>query len=85
MTDLLTLNYAHRTSVLCDFSFGGREYLLFIEDHAFSPPYNLAPPSAPLSHPPISKLFSIFSQFFCVSPVELTEEKEREEVGDEPN
>jgi hypothetical protein len=50
---------------MCNFFFGRREYLMFIEDQAFSPLYNLAPPSPPPS--PVSKL----SLFFCVSPVEL--------------
>jgi hypothetical protein len=66
---------------MCNFFFEeGREYLTFIEDQAFSPLYNLAPPSPPPS--PVSKL----SLFFCVSLVELTDWKRGGgEVGEELN
>jgi hypothetical protein len=56
---------------------------LFIEEHVFSPAYDLAPPSPPPPLPSASCLS--ISVFLCVT-VKLTDGRgERERVGEEPN
>ncbi len=51
----------------------------FIEDQAFSPSYDLAPP--PLSRQKVVSL----AQSSCVSPVEMNDGRREEGVGEEPN
>ncbi len=80
LSDLLALNYAHGTCVT--FSLGGREYLMFIEDQVFSPPYNLAPPAAPPSHPlPSASYLFFFSVFLCVADWVYWREREARDGG----
>jgi hypothetical protein len=58
---------------------------MIIEDDAFSLSYDLAPPSSPTPRPPFRQQVASLSQSSCLSPVELTDGRGGEEVGEEPN